>query len=165
LLTYHDPPADRRIADDDIVYLDFGPVFEEWEADIGRSYALGSDPAKHRLVADIAAAFQRGKALYRLTPDLTAGQLYDFVAALAAPIGWQLGARTAGHLIGHFPHELSRPAAQRFSIRHGNMQPLREPDENGLARHWISEIRFIDRQRMVGGFFEELPSIDAGGID
>jgi Xaa-Pro dipeptidase len=98
-------------------------------------------------------------------PDLTAGQLYDFVAALAAPIGWQFGARTAGHLIGHFPHEVSRPAAQRFSIRHGHMQPLREPDENGLARHWILEIHFIDRQRMIGGFFEELPSIDAGGID
>jgi Xaa-Pro dipeptidase len=165
LLTYHDPAADRRIDHDDIVYLDFGPVFEEWEADFGRTYALGSDPAKHRLVADIAAAFQHGKAHYRLTPDLTAGQLYDFVAALAAPVGWEFGARTAGHLIGHFPHEISRPDAQRFSIRHGNMQRLREPDENDLARHWILEIHFIDRQRMIGGFFEELLTIDADDID
>src|ERR1700729_1500380 len=27
LLTYYDESADRRIEDDDIVYLDFGPVF------------------------------------------------------------------------------------------------------------------------------------------
>ena len=159
LLTYHDEPADRRIAADDIVYLDFGPVFDEWEADFGRTYALGSDPAKRRLIGDIAAAFHCGKQLYRLTPELTAGQLYDFVAGLAAPVGWEFGAPSAGHLIGHFPHEVSRTDAKRFSIRHGNDLRLREPDENGLARHWILEIHFIDRARGIGGFYEELLSV------
>lgn len=161
MLTYHDPASDRRIADDDIVYLDFGPVFDAWEADFGRTYALGSDPAKHRLVRDIASAFQRGKELYRRTPELTAGQLYDFVAGLAAPGGWEFGAPTAGHLIGCFPHEVAPDRPQRFSIRHGNEQPLREPDATGLARHWILEIHFIDRSRMIGGFFEELLTVDA----
>jgi Xaa-Pro aminopeptidase len=165
LLTYHDEPADRRIAADDIVYLDFGPVFDEWEADFGRTYALGSDPAKRRLIGDIAAAFHCGKQLYRLTPELTAGQLYDFVAGLAAPVGWEFGAPSAGHLIGHFPHEVSRTDAKRFSIRHGNDLRLREPDENGLARHWILEIHFIDRTNAIGGFFEELLTVDPHDID
>ena len=53
LLTYHDRDSDRRITDDDIVYLDFGPVFEAWEADFGRTYVLGSDPVKHRLAGDL----------------------------------------------------------------------------------------------------------------
>src|SRR5471032_3322795 len=57
LLGYHDESTDRRISDDDIVYLDFGPVFEDWEADFGRTYVVGSDPDKHRLVGDLAAAF------------------------------------------------------------------------------------------------------------
>jgi hypothetical protein len=48
MLTYCDEPPDRRITEDDIVYLDFGPVFEEREADFGRTYALASDPLKHR---------------------------------------------------------------------------------------------------------------------
>ena len=165
LLTSHDPSADRKMTDDDIVYLDFGPIFDEWEADFGRTYALGPDPAKHRLIDDIAAAFQCGKQLYRLTPDLTAGQLYDFVASLAAPVGWEFGAPSAGHLIGHFPHEISRTEAKRFSIRHGNDLRLREPDENGLPRHWILEIHFIDRTNLIGGFFEELLTIDAAGSD
>ena len=60
LLTYNDADSDRAIGADDIVYLDFGPVFEEWEADFGRTYVLGEDPAKHRLVADLADAFNRG---------------------------------------------------------------------------------------------------------
>jgi Xaa-Pro aminopeptidase len=156
LLTYHDEPEDRRIEDDDTVYLDFGPVFEEWEADFGRTYALGSDPDKHRLVADLAVAFQRGKDLYMNTPNLTAGELYDYVVELGRSAGWDFGAPTAGHLIGHFPHERAPGDTRRFSIRQGNALRLREPDAQGVARHWILEIHFIDRARQFGGFYEQL---------
>lgn len=156
MLTYYDQAEDRRIADDDVVYLDLGPVFEAWEADFGRTYVVGSDPVKHRLVSDIAAAFQKGKALYQHTPALTAGELYDYVAALAPESGWDFGAATAGHLIGHFPHERETQDVKRFSIRHDNPQSLREPDATGRPRHWILEIHFIDRQRRIGGFYEEL---------
>ncbi len=159
LLTYHDAAEDRRIAEDDIVYLDFGPVFNEWEADFGRTYALGDDPDKHRLVADIAAAFAQGKALFERTPKLTCGELYDFVHDLARPKGWEFGAPTAGHLIGHFPHEQAPADPQRFKIRHGNRTELREPDAQGAKRHWILEIHFVDRARNIGGFFEELLTV------
>jgi Xaa-Pro aminopeptidase len=160
LLTYYDQAEDRRIGEDDIVYLDFGPVFNAWEADFGRTYALGSDPRKHRLIDDIAAAFARGKELYQSSPQLTCGELYDFVAGLAAPFGWEFGAATAGHLIGHFPHERSPGSPQRCSIRRGNDVLLREPDENGKMRHWILEIHFVDRAAQIGGFFEELLTVD-----
>jgi Xaa-Pro aminopeptidase len=162
LLTYHDPDADRRITEDDIVYLDFGPVFDAWEADFGRTYVVGQDPIKHRLVGDLADAFKRGKDFSQQPPNLTAGQLYDYVAALAANYGWEFGAQTAGHLIGHFPHERRPQDPAHFSIRHGNSVPLREPDENGDSRHWILEIHFIDRAREIGGFYEELLTADAG---
>src|SRR5689334_5819548 len=33
LETYRDNPPDRRLSEDDVVFLDFGPIFEEWEAD------------------------------------------------------------------------------------------------------------------------------------
>jgi Xaa-Pro aminopeptidase len=156
MLTYHDEPADRRVGDDDIVYLDFGPVFEEWEADFGRTYAVGADPVKHRLIDDLSVAFHQGKDLFQRTPDLTAGELYDYVAGLAHEAGWEFGAPTAGHLIGEFPHERSPRDLGRFSIRHGNELPLREPDGEGRPRHWILEIHFIDRTREIGGFFEQL---------
>jgi Xaa-Pro aminopeptidase len=159
VLTYHDEPADRRVLEDDVVYLDFGPLFAEWEADFGRTYVLGRDPRKHRLVSDIAAAFRRGKQLYLDTSDLSAGGLYDFVHGLAAESGWEFGAPTAGHLVGHFPHERDPGQLQRFSIRHGNEQRIREPDASGATRHWILEIHFIDRAGGFGGFFEELLTI------
>jgi Xaa-Pro dipeptidase len=159
LLTYYDEAADRRITDDDIVYLDFGPVFDEWEADFGRTYALGSDPEKHRLVADLAEAFAQGRAFFERTPQLTCGELYDFVRALAAPKGWEFGAPSAGHLIGHFPHEQPPGDPARYKIKHGNDTMLREPDAKGAMRHWILEIHFVDRARKIGGFYEELLTV------
>jgi Xaa-Pro dipeptidase len=158
LLGYYDESHDRRIEADDVVFLDFGPVFESWEADFGRTYALGKDPDKHRLVSDIGVAFRRGKELYERTPDLTAGALYDFVAGLAATSGWEFGAPTAGHLVGHFPHERS-PDSKRFKVRSGNGLRLREPDDSSNPRHWILEIHFVDRVRGFGGFFEELLTV------
>jgi Xaa-Pro dipeptidase len=105
VLTYHDDPPDRRIGADDVVYLDFGPLFGEWEADFGRTYVLGADPRKHQLVSDIGAAFRRGKQRYLDEPELSAGSLYDFVCELAIEAGWEFGAATAGDLLGHFRHE------------------------------------------------------------
>jgi hypothetical protein len=160
LLTYHDEADDLPIHDDDVVYLDFGPVFNAWEADFGRTYVVGADAVKHRLVADIGTAFQRGKRLYEETPGLTAGELYDFVVDLAHGSGWDFGAATAGHLIGHFPHERAPANAQRFSIRHANDLSLREPDAQGNPRHWILEIHFVDRARQIGGFCEELLTVN-----
>jgi Xaa-Pro dipeptidase len=160
LLTYHDPHADRRMTDDDIVYLDFGPVFDAWEADFGRTYALGSDPVKHRLIGNLGEAFARGKQLYQRSPSITAGELYDYVAGMAGEYGWEFGASSAGHLVGHFPHERPPGDSTRFSIRSGNVTSLREPDAKGDARHWILEIHFVDRGRQIGGFFEELLTVD-----
>jgi Xaa-Pro aminopeptidase len=159
LLTYYAQPPDRQLGEDDVVYLDFGPVFNTWEADFGRSYVLGSDPRKHQLVTDITTAFRRGRQLYLDTPELSAGALYDFVFRLASESGWEFGAPTAGHLIGHFPHERSPGDPQRFSIRHGNETRIREPDATGAVRHWILEIHFIDKARGFGGFCEELLTI------
>lgn len=157
VLTYHDDPPDRRIASDDVIYLDFGPLFGEWEADFGRTYVLGTDPRKHQLVRDIATAFRKGKQRYIDDPELSAGSLYDMVCELAVEGGWEFGADTAGHLIGHFPRE--KNVEGRFCIRHGNLTKLRERNAAGTSRHWILEIHFVDRERRFGGFFEELLTI------
>lgn len=159
VLSYYADPPDRRVTDDDCVYVDLGPVFGEWEADFGRTYVVGNDPRKHKVVADIRAAFRAGKALYLREPDLTCGALYDFVNGLAIENGWEFGAPTAGHLVGHFPHEHAPGQPGHLSIRHGNDLRLREPDARGQPRHWILEIHFVDRDRAFGGFFEELLTI------
>lgn len=92
-LPYHADPPDRRIDNDDVVYVDLGPVFGEWEADFGRTYVLGPDAHEQRLVSDIEDAFHRGKELYRTELGLSAGDLYDYVSRLANQSGWEFGPR------------------------------------------------------------------------
>lgn len=159
LLGYYDECPDRKLGADDIVYLDFGPVFEKWEADFGRSYVLGEDPRKHKLVADLASGFRAGQAHYEANPDLSAGELYDFVAADAQRRGWTFGAKTAGHPVDAFPHVSERGPVKRFSIRSGNDTRLNEPLPNGTPRHWILEIHLVDRENQFGGFLEELLTV------
>jgi Xaa-Pro dipeptidase len=94
-----DNPPVRIIGADDIVYLDLGPVFEEWEADIGRSYALGDDPRKHTLVAELPRQFEKLQAHFRVNPHITGAALYAFAQASAREAGWCFGGRIAGHIV------------------------------------------------------------------
>src|ERR1700709_494806 len=64
-----DNPAVRNIETDDIVYVDLGPVFEDWEADLGRTYVLGGHPGRP-LVEALPIVFDRVQAHYHSSPDI-----------------------------------------------------------------------------------------------
>src|SRR4028119_890518 len=49
LLPYQENPPDLILQEDDILFFDFGPIIEDWEADLGRTYVIGNDPYKHKL--------------------------------------------------------------------------------------------------------------------
>jgi len=152
---FHDDPQVHTIAPDDLVYLDLGPVLEEWEADLGRTYALGSDPVKRRLVADLPLLFDIVQAHYHASPDITGEALYAFAQKTAAEAGWLFGGEIAGHTIhGKFPHPpLGREGRM---ITAGNAKRMRDPDDRGDERHWILEIHLVDKARSFGGFYERL---------
>ena len=65
LQPYDENPPDLKVSEDDIVFLDRGPVFEDWEADFGRTYVIGSDPLKLKLCRDIEEAFASGKRYFQ----------------------------------------------------------------------------------------------------
>jgi hypothetical protein len=91
LFPYRENPPDRVIEAGDIVFADFGPTFEEFEADLGRTYVLGHDPVKHRLAADLPVIFSAGRRYFASRPAITGAQLYAEVGRLAGPAGWSLG--------------------------------------------------------------------------
>jgi Xaa-Pro dipeptidase len=160
LLPYAENPPDFTIRPDDIIFLDLGPVFEEWEADFGRTFVTGSDPLKLKLRDDVADAFRAGKKYFREHPDITACELYKHAQDLAVQYGWEFGGPIAGHLIGQFPHEKIEGDKVSLYVHPDSDLLMRLPDENGRPRHWILEIHFVDRARQIGGFYEELLTID-----
>jgi Xaa-Pro aminopeptidase len=150
-------PDDRVIAPDDTIYLDLGPVFGEWEADIGKTYALGNDPDKTRLVADLPRVFEIVKAHFDTTPDITGAELFAFAQKSAREAGWDFGNISAGHIVGEFPHLQRIPGEREFHrIAPANIWRMRGPDANGDERHWILEIHLVDKARGFGGFYERL---------
>lgn len=157
ICTFYDDPPVRLIGPEDIVYLDLGPVFADWEADIGRSYALGDDPDRQRLVADLPRLFDVVKARYEVSPDITGAELYAFARKAADDAGWLFGGTIAGHIVGEFPHAQRVPGDRALHrIAPGNDKRMRDPDRNGDDRHWILEIHLIDKMRTFGGFYERL---------
>jgi Xaa-Pro aminopeptidase len=159
LRPYSAAPPDLVIRDDDILFVDLGPVFEAWEADFGRTYVLGDDPVKCRLRDSLAPAFDAAKAHFAANPAITGAELYDFACGLAARAGWQFGGEIAGHLVGEFPHERMTGGRVMQNIMPGNHAPIESLDSRGRRRHWILEIHFVDRDRRIGGFYEELLTV------
>jgi Xaa-Pro dipeptidase len=159
LAPYDENPPDLTVAEDDIVFLDLGPVFEEWEADFGRTYVVGKDPLKRKLCRDIEEAFAKGKEHFQEHPDITGSELYAYAQRLAEQAGWEYGGPIAGHLIGVFPHEKIPGDKITLYVHPQNHDRMRMPDASGRERHWIFEIHFVDRTRQIGGFYEELLTI------
>lgn len=156
LVPYAENPPDLTLGEDDILFLDLGPVFEQWEADFGRTFVLGSDPMKHKLCRDVGEAFAEGKRYFEQHPDIHADELFQYTVELAGKYGWEFGGPIAGHLIGQFPHERIPDDKISLYVHPKNHLRMREPGADGKPRHWILEIHFVDRARQIGGFYEEL---------
>ena len=159
LLPYKENPPDLILQKDDILFFDFGPVFEDWEADIGRTYVLGSDSNKIKLKKDVELAWNEGKLYFDMNKEkLTGADFYNYTKELALKYGREYGNIHCGHLIGNFPHEKIFGEETVNYIHPENDQLMINKDKNGNERFWIYEIHFIDRESETGGFFEQLLS-------
>ena len=162
LATAGDNPPILTIDADDIVFLDLGPVFEDWEADVGRSYAIGGDPRKHALCAALPIQFDAVKRRFREDHDITGGELYACACEAAESAGWRFGGEIAGHIVGEFPHARLPGRKQHGHISPENPTRMRDPDVFGRARHWILEIHLVAPDDGFGGFYERLMLDEAG---
>jgi Xaa-Pro aminopeptidase len=156
LATAGDHPPRRTIGDDDMVFLDLGPVFAEWEADVGRSYAVGPDPLKHRLAHDLPIQFEMVKRHALAHPEISGADLYAFAVRSAEQAGWRFGGEIAGHVVGEFPHAHWAGVKHHRDIRPENGTRLCDPDSLGRRRHWILEIHLTAPDGSFGGFYERL---------
>jgi methionine aminopeptidase len=154
--TCRDNPPHRTVAENDLLYVDVGPVFDGFEGDVGKTYLLGTDPDKSRLVRDLEAIFHTARGQYQARPGMTGAELYALVSRLSSEAGWLYGNTTAGHLVGPFPHLKVYGDMPANQIRPENHTPMNAASADGLKRHWILEIHLVDSNQTYGGFFEDL---------
>jgi Xaa-Pro dipeptidase len=157
------PPV-REIQEGDTVFLDLGPVFGEWEADVGHTYVMGDDTEKHRLCQDLPRIFDVLKRYFDDHPSVTGAELYAHARHCAEAAGWLFGGAIAGHIVGEFPHARIPGNKDHYRISPANPGRMRDPDSLGQPRYWIIEVHLVDRTRSFGGFYERLlqPADHAG---
>lgn len=150
-------PPNAVLDIEDILFLDFGPIFEIWEADFGRTYVIGKRHQHLKVKQDVETAFQLGKQFFMdHLETITGSQLFYYMCQLPSDFGWEYGGPHAGHLVGVFPHEKLLGDGRNHYIHPDNHERMVTPDNNGHFRHWILEVHFVDRQAELGAFFEQL---------
>jgi Xaa-Pro aminopeptidase len=155
ILPYDHNPDDRIIEQDDILWIDFGPVFEDYEADIGRTYILGNDSEKKRIKDSVENAWYQARDLYFDKEKITGKELFEFLNQIAMENEYIFGNEIAGHLIDAFPHNRIHKKDLANYICQDNSTDLKSLyDEKD--RFWILEVHFIHKERRFGSFFEQL---------
>lgn len=156
LVPYSANPPDRIIQNDDIIFLDFGPNYEGWETDLGRTYVIGTNPLKLKMKSDVEAAWREANAWYAKQTSLTGAEFFNYVSDLAKRYGYEFGGDIVGHIIGKYPHEQPNPMDLSLDAHPDNHVSILGLDKQGNKRHWMLEIQFVDRKNGIGGFFEQL---------
>ena len=156
LYPYNENPENLILKKDDILFLDFGPIFEEWEADFGRTYVVGNNPLKKKLKNDIEKAWYEGKKHFNSKTKITGAQLYSYCNGLAKKYGWEFGGEIAGHIIGQYPHEKLEKEDKTNYIHPENHSNMFDLNKKGEKKNWILEIHFVDKEKKIGGFIEQL---------
>jgi len=131
------------LGEDDIFFIDIGPVWQGHEGDAGATFAVGADPDMQRAARDVKAIFAATHARWR-DDALTGAELYRFAEGEAERLGWRLNLDTSGHRLSDFPHELHH----RGALLDTDFAP-----SDGL---WVLEIHIRHPDRPFGAFHEDL---------
>lgn len=131
------------LGEDDIFFLDIGPVFEKWEGDGGDSFLTGGDEEMARCAMDARSLFHVVRKKWELD-GWTGKQLYDFAEAKAREMGWELNLDLSGHRISDFPHA---------AVYDGPMATL---PFRPSPLVWVLEIHLRHPTRQFGAFYEDM---------
>lgn len=132
------------LKENDIFFLDLGPLFDSHEGDVGRAFAIGNDPDMHRCCKDAEAIWHQVRKHWQTT-QATGAELYKYATTLAENLGWELLLKKAnGHRISDFPH---------IAKRRGSVEGFEQTPQ---ANRWILEIQIRHKVLPYGAFYEDL---------
>ncbi|GAB3359451.1 M24 family metallopeptidase [Lysobacter tyrosinilyticus] len=135
--------GDPVLGENDIYFIDIGPVFRGHEGDVGATFTTGNDP-------DMAACAVAAKSLFDDVRDawrnraLTGPALYDYAAQRADELGWVLNMDIRGHRVSDFPHAIHRGG------------DLGEFEGIPVPGVWVLEIQIANRDGTYGAFHEDV---------
>jgi len=144
LLSFSDPSDTRRqLQDNDIFFIDLGPIWKNHESDVGKTFVLGNDVEMHRCQKDVEEIFYELREQW-LHKKLSGAELYAAAEVSAKSRGWVLNLDLAGHRIGDFPHALWHK---------GSLKDFVQSPQELL---WVLEVQIRHPTKEWGAFFEDI---------
>jgi len=142
--TFGDPSEPGVVlGENDIVSVDIGPVWEDWEGDAGDTFVFGNDPRMLKCAADARQLFHIVRRQWQST-GMSGKELYDFADAETRRLGWELNLDLSGHRLSDFPHA---------AIFNGSMAEI---DFKPSPLLWILEMHIRHPSGAFGAFFEDM---------
>jgi Xaa-Pro aminopeptidase len=131
------------LAENDIFFVDIGPIYEGFEGDGGDTFVVGTDPEHRKAKEDVRTIWDNVRQ-YWFDQRVTGRDLYDYAGDLAGQLGWKLNLDLSGHRLSDFPHSA-----------HYDGSIADVPFELHADR-WVLEIAIIHPVRPFGAFYEDL---------
>lgn len=135
---------DVVLQENDLFFVDLGPVWKGVEGDAGQTFVVGDDPEMKKCVRDGRALWDEVRAKWE-TEALGGDALYRFAESRAKEMGWVFNLVEAnGHRLSDFPHAIH--------YRGG----ISDIDFTPAPYRWVLEIQLKHPTRPFGSFYEDL---------
>ena len=131
------------LKEEDIFFIDIGPVLDGHEADYGETFWLGQNYEIRKIAESSKILFGQVRQ-YWYEKNCNGPELYDYAKELATRLGYKLNMGSDGHRIGDFPHH---------PIFRG---PIIECMEKVLPDAWILEIQLDHPHLKITSFYEDI---------
>lgn len=132
-----------RLGEDDIFFIDVGPVWEGYEGDAGDTFVTGSDPELKRCATDAKQIFAAVANKWKTEPA-TGVELYQYAVKMAKDLGWELNLDLGGHRLGDYP------SGEHYE------GPLSEITFHPSPNLWMVEVHIRHPEQQFGAFYEDL---------
>lgn len=144
ILTFKDKPTKNiTLKEEDIAYIDIGPIIDDTEGDVGYTVYFGENKLFKDLKEKSELLFNMGVEYWR-KENPTGIQLYEYLVTQANEFGYDCNLPKGGHLIGLFPHA-------KWSKENLGKYPYEV-----YPGMWILEIQIRHPQKPYGAFYERI---------
>jgi len=141
---YSEPSEkDTVLQENDIFFIDLGPVYAGHEGDVGATFVVGNKVEQQHCAAAAGTLFRRVREHW-LQQQSSGSALYLYAEQQAAALGYELNLAIKGHRLCDYPHKL---------YAGGNLG-----DFGGVPRAgvWVLEIQIKHPTLPIGAFYEDV---------
>lgn len=139
-----DSDPEIHLGEDDIFFIDVGPVWDGYEGDAGATFLTGNNPEMKRCALDAQRIFQAVADKWKAESSSTGEELYQYAGQMAQELGWELNLDLGGHRLGDYS------SADHYD------GPLSEITFHPSPNRWMVEIHIRHPDHLFGAFYEDL---------